>query len=184
MRRVQNLADGRLVDDAGNLISCAWVDFRRRETICPHSSARYAAQSSISRRRRSNRSERASANVGTPWARRLSARGSPPARASLRLARASSRASAKETRATLPSPISRRRPRMTIRWIQLRVPSGLTWNDCGQPRRSYDYSGRANTIRALPPGKSSTSGQSWGMRPATADPQPAGTAMYCRPLTA
>ncbi len=44
--------------------------------------------------------------------------------------------------------------------------------------------GRANTIRALPPGKSSTSGQSWGMRPATADPQPAGTAMYCRPLTA
>ena len=39
-----------------------------------------------------------------PWARRLSASGSPP-----------SRASASETRATLPSPKSRRRPRMTRR---------------------------------------------------------------------
>ena len=57
----------------------------------------------------------ASAKVGIPTERRCSASGSPPARASLRLASACSRASANETRATLPSPISRFRPRMTSR---------------------------------------------------------------------
>ena len=59
-------------------------------------------------------------------ARRLSARGSPPARASLRLARASTRASCSETSGKLPRPISRRRPRMTRRCTQLRVPDGCT----------------------------------------------------------
>ena len=57
----------------------------------------------------------ASAKVGIPSARRFSASGSPPWRASLRLASAFSRASAKGTRATLPSPSSRRRPRMRRR---------------------------------------------------------------------
>ena len=49
----------------------------------------------------------ASANVGMPTERRFSAIGSPPVRASLRLA--------SETRATLPSPSSRFRPRTTSR---------------------------------------------------------------------
>ena len=57
----------------------------------------------------------ASAKLGTPCIRRFSASGSPPSRASLRLASAFSRASASETSATLPSPSSRRRPRMTRR---------------------------------------------------------------------
>ena len=48
----------------------------------------------------------ASAKLGTPCARRFSASGSPPSRASLRLASAFSRASASETSATLPSPTS------------------------------------------------------------------------------
>ena len=42
---------------------------------------------------------------------------SPPDHASLRLARASSRALASGTSAAAPSPSSRRRPRMTSRWI-------------------------------------------------------------------
>ena len=57
----------------------------------------------------------ASAKLGTPCLRRFSASGSPPSRASLRLASAFSRASARETSATLPSPSSRRRPRMSRR---------------------------------------------------------------------
>ena len=57
----------------------------------------------------------ASAKLGMPRARRFSASGSPPSRANLRFARAFSRASASETSATLPSPKSRRRPRMTRR---------------------------------------------------------------------
>ena len=52
--------------------------------------------------------------------------GRPRTGANLRLARASSRASAKETSAAAPSPISRRRPRMTSLWIQLLVPVGCT----------------------------------------------------------
>ena len=68
----------------------------------------------------------ASAKVGTPWTRRLSARGSPPERASMRLARACSRALASGTSVAAPSPSSRRRPRMTSRWTQLRVPVGWT----------------------------------------------------------
>ena len=38
--------------------------------------------------------------------------------------------------------------------------------------------GRANTKSVDPARKSSVSGQSWGMRPATADPQPDGVAIY------
>ena len=68
----------------------------------------------------------ASANVGTPWTRRFSERGSPPERASIRLARACSRALASGTSVAAPSPSSRRRPRMTSRWTQLRVPVGWT----------------------------------------------------------
>ena len=60
----------------------------------------------------------ASANVGTPLARRFSASGSPPARASLRLAGAWARASLSGTSEKPPSPISRRRPRMANRWTQ------------------------------------------------------------------
>ena len=67
----------------------------------------------------------ASAKVGTPDARRLSERGSPPERASLRFAWACSRASARVTSPAAPSPSSRRRPRMTSRWTQLRVPGRL-----------------------------------------------------------
>ena len=52
--------------------------------------------------------------------------GSPPARASLRLAKASARASLSETSGKPPSPSSRRRPRMAIRWTQLRLPDGWT----------------------------------------------------------
>ncbi len=44
----------------------------------------------------------ASAKLGMPWAHRFWARGSPPSRASLRLARAFSRASTRETSSTLP----------------------------------------------------------------------------------
>ena len=68
-------------------------------------------------RRRGDRAGRAvaSAKLGTPCLRRFSASGSPPSRASLRLASAFSRASATETSVTLPSPSSRRRPRMTRR---------------------------------------------------------------------
>ncbi len=68
----------------------------------------------------------ASAKVGMASARRLSASGSPPSRASLRFDSARSRASASDTKAVLPSPSSRFRPRMTIRWTQLRVPVGWT----------------------------------------------------------
>ena len=50
----------------------------------------------------------ASAKVGTPLARRFSASGSPPERASLRLAKAISRASLSETSGKPPSPSSRR----------------------------------------------------------------------------
>ena len=64
----------------------------------------------------------ASAKVGMPAERRFSASGSPPSRASFRLANALSRASASGTSWTLPSPSSRLRPRITSRWIQLRVP--------------------------------------------------------------
>ena len=50
------------------------------------------------------------------WQSKAAAAGvSPSARASLRLARAFSRASASDTSAMLPSSISRRRPRMTSR---------------------------------------------------------------------
>ena len=68
----------------------------------------------------------ASAKVGMPSARRFSASGSPPERASLRFESARSRASASDTRAVLPSPSSRFLPRMTSRWTQLRVPVGWT----------------------------------------------------------
>ena len=68
----------------------------------------------------------ASANVGTPLARRFSASGSPPARASLRLASAWARASLSGTSGKPPSPISRGRPRMASRWTQLRLPDGWT----------------------------------------------------------
>ncbi len=68
----------------------------------------------------------ASAKVGTPSARRFSESGSPPERANLRLARASSRASARVTSPAAPSPSSRRRLRRTSRWTQLRVPVGRT----------------------------------------------------------
>ena len=57
----------------------------------------------------------ASANVGMPTNRRFSAKGSPPARASLRLASVCSRASASDTSSTLPSPSSRLRPPITSR---------------------------------------------------------------------
>lgn len=43
--------------------------------------------------------------------------------------------------------------------------------------------GRAKTKSVEPARKSSVSGQSWGIRPATADPQPDGVAMYWRPAT-
>ena len=43
--------------------------------------------------------------------------------------------------------------------------------------------GSAKTKSVEPARKSSVSGQSWGMRPATADPQPDGVAMYWRPAT-
>ena len=55
----------------------------------------------------------ASAKVGQSWARRFSASGSPPARASQRLARALARASWSETTGKPPTPSSR--PRMAIR---------------------------------------------------------------------
>ena len=75
----------------------AWLGWRQPARFC---STTFAA---------------ASAKLGMPWARRFSASGSPPSRASFRFARAFSRASASDTRATLPSPSSRRRPRMTRR---------------------------------------------------------------------
>ena len=43
--------------------------------------------------------------------------------------------------------------------------------------------GRAKTKSVEPARKSSVSGQSWGRRPATADPQPDGVAIYWRPAT-
>ena len=49
------------------------------------------------------------------------------------------------------------------------------------PRGDKDVApphGRANTKSVEPARKSSVSGQSWGMRPATADPQPDGVAIY------
>ena len=69
----------------------------------------------------------ASSNVGTPavWGR-PPARGSPPSRASLRLPRASSRASASETVLNPPRPSFRARPRTISLWIQRRAPDGET----------------------------------------------------------
>lgn len=52
--------------------------------------------------------------------------GSPPDRASMRLARTCSRALASGTSVAAPSPSSRHRSLMTSRWTQLRVPVGLT----------------------------------------------------------
>ena len=49
--------------------------------------------------------------------------------------------------------------------------------------RARSYSINANTNSVQPPGKASVSGQIWGKRPATAEPQPTGTAMYCLLLT-
>ena len=88
----------------------------------------------------------ASAKVGTPWTRRLSARGSPPDRASMRLARASSRALASGTSVAAPSPSSRRRPRMTSRWTQLRVPVG--WTNRYKPLPSACRPGGAERTKA------------------------------------
>ena len=68
----------------------------------------------------------ASAKVGAAPARRRSSKGSSPARAALRLAWARARASLSETRGKPPRPSSRRRPRMTIRWTQLRAPEAFT----------------------------------------------------------
>ena len=68
----------------------------------------------------------ASANVGIDSERRLSARGSPPSRASFRFANAFSRASFSDTRGKPPSPSSVRRPRITTRWTQPRLPVGRT----------------------------------------------------------
>ena len=56
----------------------------------------------------------AAAKVGMLWRRPFSACGSPPARASLRLARARARASLSGTSGKPPSPSSRRRPRMSV----------------------------------------------------------------------
>ena len=84
----------------------------------------------------------ASAKVGIDSARRFSARGSPPSRASFRFANAFSRASLSETRGKPPSPSSVRRPRMVRRWIQ---PSpGCPWaarQDRGLGRRSSVWPG-------------------------------------------
>ena len=88
----------------------------------------------------------ASANVGTPWTRRLSASGSPPERASMRLARACSRALASGTSVAAPSPSSRRRPRMTSRWTQLRVPVG--WTNRYKPLPSAWRPGGAERTKA------------------------------------
>ena len=49
--------------------------------------------------------------------------------------------------------------------------------------RARSHSVNANTNSVQPPGKASVSGQICGKRPATADPQPTGTAMYCLLLT-
>ena len=68
----------------------------------------------------------AAAKVGMLLRRRFSASGSPPARASLRLASAAARASLSGTSGKPPSPSSRRLPRMTSRCTQLRVPVGCT----------------------------------------------------------
>ena len=54
----------------------------------------------------------ASANVGTPWTWRLSARGSPPDRASIRLAEGQLAGLGERGRAAAPSPSSRRRHRV------------------------------------------------------------------------
>ena len=67
----------------------------------------------------------AAAKVGSSAAR-FAANGSPPARASLRLAKAWARASSSETRGKLPRPISHRRPRTATRCTQLRLPEGWT----------------------------------------------------------
>ena len=99
----------------------------------------------------------ASAKVGTPWTRRFSERGSPPDRASMRLARACSRALASGTSVAAPSPSSRRRPRMTSRWTQLRVPDGWTnrYNPlpsaCRPGRRGTDEGGREGLVGVAPP---------------------------------
>ena len=63
--------------------------------------------------------------VGMP-ARRSVARGSPPERATRRLARACSRASASGTSAKLPRPSARALPWMTSRCTQWRAPDGST----------------------------------------------------------
>ena len=111
----------------------------------------------------------ASAKVGTDWRRRLSARGSPPERASLWLATAFSRASASETRATLPRPSSHRLPRMTRRWIQLLAPVDWTRGTgrcrrCGVRAVRFGFRPRlvflrhTRGVRSLP-GKSSLAGR-------------------------
>ena len=68
----------------------------------------------------------AAAKDGMLLRRRFSARGSPPARASLRLARAAARASLSGTSGKPPNPSSQRRPRITSCCTQLRVPVGCT----------------------------------------------------------
>ena len=60
----------------------------------------------------------ASSKVGTPGARRAAGRGSPPERATRRLARARSRASASGTREKLPRPSAQAFRWMTSRWTQ------------------------------------------------------------------
>ena len=69
----------------------------------------------LARQRRRGFEGGATAKTGMRLARRRSASGSPPSRASLRLTRAFSRASASGTSRRLPSPISRRRPRRDAR---------------------------------------------------------------------
>ena len=55
-----------------------------------------------------------------------------------------------------------------------------------QQERNRDHfsSGKAKTNTEEPVGNPSVSGQSCGIRPASADPQPDGVAMYCFPFTA
>ena len=129
-------------------------------------------------KRNQMRRSAASAMVGMHGKRRRWASGSPPTRASLRLVRACSRASASETSATAPSPGSRRRPRMTSRCIPLQVPAA--WTNRYNPLGIAFYSGSANTNRLLP-----ELGRSSGVRRRfTPPPAPVLTATYWRPPTA
>ena len=76
----------------------------------------------------------ASRNVGV-LRRRLSASGSPLARASLRSSKAASLASARDTSGYPPRPMSRRRPSITSRCTQLFDPPGATFKNSVSPAR-------------------------------------------------